>query len=203
MSSVYIRNPHMRKGPKGIMINLGRIDEGAANRVDDLRDLNPAELRSIAYGGQRPEKMPHLSPGQSILCRFDQAAYVSLIVCETLDDMQSLYERYAAGQAVNITWSFGTVKPAADTISLAPSNSVVEAQIDAYGGNLSNEVQEAIRAYSMGEPGAAEALLAQQESFATAQDVKAFVGWPLSEHSQERAGEIWDRHKRSQTNPQN
>ena len=62
---------------------------------------------------------------------------------------------------------------------------------------LSWEVTEAIHAYAKGNPGVAVVLSKHAACLKTAADVEELVGWPLSVHTIERTGDIWDKLKNS------
>jgi len=62
---------------------------------------------------------------------------------------------------------------------------------------LSWEVTEAIHAYAKGNPGVAVVLSKHAACLKTAVDVEELVGWPLSVHTIERTGDIWDKLKNS------
>jgi hypothetical protein len=89
------------------VIDLGKRDKifGA----DLLRDLDQAEkLRCFAgHGWGRPIAFPKLREGDSLICGYDQGLGERLFVCDSLDDMQTLYNAYAGGGAFRVSWYTG------------------------------------------------------------------------------------------------
>lgn len=55
----------------------------------------------------RPNSFPVLKDGKSLVCGYDQGLGERLIVCDSLEDMQELYDAYAAGGALRIKWYTG------------------------------------------------------------------------------------------------
>ncbi|MCG2685785.1 hypothetical protein L6258_00250 [Candidatus Parcubacteria bacterium] len=78
---------------------------------------------------------------------------------------------------------------------LGPDESIARAVINQHAPNAPDEVKKAIADYAKGNPGAARVLAERATTFTSASQVEELVGWPLSEHSFERPGEIWDRFK--------
>lgn len=56
-----------------------------------------------------------------IICGYDQGLGERMIVCETLDDMQQLYDAYARGGAVRIQWYVGPDPGFITVLSGSPS----------------------------------------------------------------------------------
>lgn len=54
------------------------------------------------YG--RPMSLPHLSMGEQIVGVYDQGLGKKDALCESLADMQRLYDSYAAGYALSLEW---------------------------------------------------------------------------------------------------
>ena len=44
----------------------------------------------------RPTKMPEIPTGDEVVCGLDQCEGEEIFICETLEDMQNLYDEYAA-----------------------------------------------------------------------------------------------------------
>lgn len=63
-----------------------------------------AELLTPLQIWGRPTAMPPLGLNEDIVCGYDQGLGERMIVCESLDDMQELYDNYARGGALNIHW---------------------------------------------------------------------------------------------------
>lgn len=51
--------------------------------------------------------MPTVPTGHSVICGYDQGLGERMIVCETLEDMKTLYEKFAQGYAIKINWYSG------------------------------------------------------------------------------------------------
>jgi hypothetical protein len=79
--------------------------------------------------------------------------------------------------------------------TLGSDEGIVSNVINDYAGNAPEEVKKALAAYAMGNPGVALVLAKRAKDFTTAKQVEDLVGWPLSQHSLERTGDIWDRFK--------
>lgn len=52
----------------------------------------------------RPKNFPNISKGSSVVCGYDQGLGERMIVCNNLEDMQTLYDSYARGSAIRICW---------------------------------------------------------------------------------------------------
>jgi hypothetical protein len=76
---------------------------------------------------------------------------------------------------------------------LGPDKGIAGSIINHFAPDAPEEVKKAMAAYAMGNPGAARVLSHVCANFKTAEEVEDLVGWPLSEHSLNRTGEIWDR----------
>lgn len=76
---------------------------------------------------------------------------------------------------------------------LGPDEGIAGSVINQYAPDAPAEVKEALAAYAKGNPGAARVLSERANSFTSAKQVEELVGWPLSEHTLERTGDIWDR----------
>jgi len=75
------------------MIELGKKDE-----------IFGAELLQLLQLYGRPSSLPHLSGEEKVICGYDQGLGERIIVCESLEDMQKLYDAYATGGALRIHW---------------------------------------------------------------------------------------------------
>ena len=80
------------------MIELGKKNEiFGADRLEIINGL---------YG--RPTQMPRLpSATHKVICGYDQGLGERMIVCESLEEMQQLYDAYARGSALRINWYIG------------------------------------------------------------------------------------------------
>lgn len=89
------------------MIELGKRGEIFGEEL--LRDLDQHEIvRCFSnYGSGWPTDFPKLRDGDSLVCGYDQGLGERLIVCESLEDMQQLYNAYASGGALRIRWYTG------------------------------------------------------------------------------------------------
>ena len=65
-----------------------------------LEELKP--LTGAPYN--RPTTMPFLSEGQKVVGVYSQGFGEKILVCDTLADMQSLYDSYARGMALRLRW---------------------------------------------------------------------------------------------------
>lgn len=65
------------------------------------------ELETLNIAGGRPATMPVVPEGSSLICGYDQGLGERMFVCESLEDMQTLYDAYAAGGALSINWYTG------------------------------------------------------------------------------------------------
>lgn len=64
-------------------------------------------LRPLNIGYQRPTQMPRLGKGDAVIAGFDQGLGERMIVCDNLEDMQQLFDAYARGGALQLTWYLG------------------------------------------------------------------------------------------------
>lgn len=78
------------------MIKLGKKNECFG--VDKLKELN-------IWG--KPNCMPSLEPGESLICELDFIIYQDLYVAENMDDVNQLYNFYEGGWALGIKWYTG------------------------------------------------------------------------------------------------
>jgi hypothetical protein len=78
------------------MFELGKRSE-----IFSAELLEPLSI----YG--RPSQMPSLPQGHDVICGYDQGLGERMIVCESLEDMQQLYDSYARGYALRIYWYSG------------------------------------------------------------------------------------------------
>ena len=78
------------------MIELGKRDEIFGIEM----------LVKLSISG-KPTSMPSVPDDHSVMCGFDQGLGEKLYVCESLEDMQHLYDSYAKGMALRITWYSG------------------------------------------------------------------------------------------------
>lgn len=76
---------------------------------------------------------------------------------------------------------------------LGPDKGIAGSVINQFAPNAPEDVKKALADYAKSNPGVARVLSQRAANFKTASEVEALVGWPLSQHSLERTGEIWDR----------
>jgi hypothetical protein len=162
------------------MYQLGTKDKVIGSMIVDLQPLTDI--------WKRPTLMPHLSEEQVLVCTYDQGIRVLVIVCESLRDMQEVYDNYATGGALNLQWFRGKLTEATD-LSIA----IAEGIINRLAPKTPKEVKKALADYAMGNPGAAKVLANRAKDFTTAKQVETLVGWPLSQHNLKRPADIWDR----------
>ena len=169
------------------MIELGKKQDVEGKSVTDLQKL------SEIY--RKPTSMPRVKDDESVICLFDRGIDQKLYVCESLADMQQLYDSYAQGWALHITWYKGKVKTNIAYFELGPDEGLAGQIINDFAPNAPQEVKRALAAYALGNPGAARVLAECSKNFKTAKEVEKLVGWPLSEHNLERTADIWNRFK--------
>jgi len=73
-------------------------------KKDDIFNVDLLEEVKI-FG--KPKKYPKIPQNHKIICGFDQGLGEILYVCDTIGDMQDIYEHYAKGFALNIYWYHG------------------------------------------------------------------------------------------------
>jgi hypothetical protein len=80
-----------------------------------VRDLGNKEEMFVAdqfaeldLGRLRPDAMPELPDGHSLICGYEQQGLGErMIVCDTLEDAQTLFDAWARGGALRIKWYVG------------------------------------------------------------------------------------------------
>lgn len=160
----------------------------------DLVGSTVFDLTTLHLGYfEKPEKLPIAGEGSSLICGFDQGFGEKLIVFETLEEMQQLFSDYRRGMALTINWYVGTIRSNVVVITLGPDFGIAGQIINQHAGETPLEVRQAMAAYAMGNPGAAKMLATHGRFFTTPKQVEELVGWPLSDHTQKKAGEIWDK----------
>lgn len=87
------------------MREIGKREDNP--NASSLQPVNEREVND--RGGGRPTKLPRLGASQCIICEYDQGLGERLIVCESLGDMQELYDNYFRGGAISIRWYRGVV----------------------------------------------------------------------------------------------
>lgn len=184
--AVCLRSSHLSTR-RDTMYELGKKTQVEGSKVKDLTALNDI--------WQRPNRMPYVASGEQVVCGYDQGLGERLFVCENLQDMQELYDSYAKGYALTIKWYHGKVHNNVVVFTMGPDAGIAGNVINHYAPNAPKEVKEALAAYAMGNPGAARVLAERAADFTSAKQVEELVGWPLSKHTLDRAGEIWDRLK--------
>lgn len=87
------------------------IELGMKNKIFGAELLIPIQLYQISsdYCSGRPDKMPDLDEKkqEKVIAGYDQGLGERIIVCETLEEMQQLHDKYAAGWALNLNWYKG------------------------------------------------------------------------------------------------
>ena len=84
------------------------IELGKKNEISGAELLQPLTLGfSDKDLSGRPTRMPSVPSGHSVVCGYDQGLGERIIVCESLEDMQQLYDAYAQGGALRICWYSG------------------------------------------------------------------------------------------------
>lgn len=171
------------------MYEVGKKKDVLDKRIKNLTPLN--------HLWQRPTSMPYVASGEVIICGFDQGLGERMLVCVSLEDMQYAYDQYARGVALSIYWYTGEVQ-SVEMVELPGDYSNTATLVNSICPDAPQEVRSAIIAYARGNFGAGRALAttALDSNWKSAEQVREWVGWPLSEHTAERAGEIWDRFNR-------
>ena len=77
------------------------IELGMKGAVAGANLLKPLDIHG------RPIAMPSLLPGHKVICGYDQGSGERLLVCDTLAEMQKLYDNYYSGAAITINWYQG------------------------------------------------------------------------------------------------
>jgi hypothetical protein len=80
------------------MIEISR-NEGIF-RSDFLKQLN-------IYGYGRPTRMPFVPDGQRVICGYNEGEGERVYICETLEDMQELYDYCVKNKISQINWYLG------------------------------------------------------------------------------------------------
>ncbi len=55
-------------------------------------------------GRGRPTSVPRLVEDQTLVASYDQYVRVRHFVCDSVEDMQTLYDNYASGRAKSVNW---------------------------------------------------------------------------------------------------
>jgi len=84
----------------------------AIDELGGMYEVTNVELKPLTVCGQpfydRPTRFFTPPKGHKVICGFDQGLGEKLYVCDTLEDMQRLYDAYAMGGATSISWYFGS-----------------------------------------------------------------------------------------------
>lgn len=83
-------------------------------------------------------------------------------------------------------------------VELLPNNDLCTKIIkDISKGELTEEVEETIMKYALGNPGATTVLtkLSLRRNIKSAKELEALIGWPLWSNTHKKAELIWDRFK--------
>jgi hypothetical protein len=71
------------------------------------KDYNPIDRQDIVIN-TRPTAMPELAEGQSLVCEYVRAPGMPSLnptyICDTVDDMQQLFDGCAGGGAIQLNW---------------------------------------------------------------------------------------------------
>lgn len=170
------------------MYELGKKDEVLGVMVENLRAISDDFWKRIEG---RPTRMPITTRDELVICGFDQGLGEKLLVCESLEDMQELFDKFNQGYALRIAWYRGELT--STVIWVRPSSELVDAIVRELAPDVPQEVKEAISAYAMGYPGVGKVLALKSGQLKSAKDVEDLVGWPLIEHNPKKAGAIWLR----------
>jgi hypothetical protein len=87
------------------MFELGKKDKCFG--TDDPTIFRPLNLAEMWNPTARPSQKPILPEGWDVVAGYDQGLGERLIVCESLEDMQTLHDAYARGGAINLNWYAG------------------------------------------------------------------------------------------------
>lgn len=71
------------------------------------KDVFGSDLLRPIHLYDRPRVMPTVHGEEKVICGYDQGLGERLFVCDDLGDMQTLYDSYAKGGAVQIHWYTG------------------------------------------------------------------------------------------------
>lgn len=158
----------------------------------DVFGKSMTDVQPITNVYQRPTELPIAYGGRKLVCGFDQGLGEKMIVFETLEEMQELYDKYYAGWALNIHWYAANVSEA-KSLTLGTDFGIAGELINSIAKDVPLEVKQAMASYALGNPGAAKLLAQHGRFFTTPKQVEQLVGWPLSVHSFERSGELYDK----------
>ncbi len=78
-------------------------------------------LKPLIWHSRPPTGMPRLSPGEKVICGFNQGLGERMIVCDNLADMLKLDAAYAKGGAIEIKWYICKDPGVIIMISLTPA----------------------------------------------------------------------------------
>lgn len=107
------------------MIELGKKSEIFG--VDSLRQLKPNV--DIQFNNSGPQGMPRLKDNEKLIVGYDQGVGERMFVCDTLEEMQTLYNHYVAGSALHINFYAGEDPGFITTIGQNPIQDYRELQI--------------------------------------------------------------------------
>lgn len=80
------------------MTELGKKDEIFGAEL--LRELRAYNDYQVSNG--RPTSFPRLQKDEKVIAGYDQGLGERMIVCDSLEEMQELYDLYARGSALRI-----------------------------------------------------------------------------------------------------
>lgn len=86
------------------------VASGLADRIaksyGSSADINiiSSSRKAIKNLHNRPTLMPHLAAGEKVIGVYDQGLGKKDCYCNSLEDMQRLYDSYASGMALTLEW---------------------------------------------------------------------------------------------------
>ena len=81
------------------------VELGEKNKLGETANLlQPFNMEPYLIMDRRPKMMPQKPYGHKMVCGLDMGVYEIIYVCDSLEDMQELYDRYARGEASRICW---------------------------------------------------------------------------------------------------
>jgi len=84
------------------------IDMGLRNKCFGLDDLTRFRaLASYELESGRPTRMPQLPGKWNVIAGWNRGLGEQMFICETLEDMQRLYDAYRQGLALRLNWYAG------------------------------------------------------------------------------------------------
>lgn len=82
------------------------IELGKKNEIFGAERLKPLGFSQLQTWN-RPVVFPLLAAGHKVIAGYDQGLGERMIVCDSLEEMQEVYDNYAKGGALRLQWYAG------------------------------------------------------------------------------------------------